>query len=87
MKNVKVNAYQRGLVFKNDAYQRMLTEGSYWFWGNEVVKLYDIKSHQTRQFTGHRAGVNDVEFSPDGKLLARTVVDDFQDRVAKYFFC
>lgn len=42
MKNVKVNAYQRGLVFKNDAYQRMLTEGSYWFWGNEVVKLYDI---------------------------------------------
>ncbi|MBN8786042.1 MAG: slipin family protein [Terrimonas sp.] len=42
MKNVKVNAYQRGLVFKNEAYQRMLTEGSYWFWGNEVVKLYDI---------------------------------------------
>lgn len=42
MKNVKVNAYQHGLVFKNDAYQRMLTEGSYWFWGNEQVKLYDI---------------------------------------------
>ncbi|MFT3949562.1 MAG: slipin family protein [Agriterribacter sp.] len=42
MKNVKVNAYQRGLVFKDDAYQRMLTEGSYWFWGNEIVKLYDI---------------------------------------------
>lgn len=41
MKNVKVNAYQRGLVFKNGVYQRMLTEGSYWFWSNETVKLYD----------------------------------------------
>jgi hypothetical protein len=42
MKHVKVNAYQRGLVFKNEVYQRMLTEGSYWFWGNETMKLYDI---------------------------------------------
>ena len=42
MKNVKVNAYQRGLVFKNEVYQRMLTEGSYWFWGNETVRLYDV---------------------------------------------
>lgn len=42
MKNVKVNAYQRGLVFKEGVYQRMLTEGSYWFWGSETVKLYDI---------------------------------------------
>jgi len=41
MKNVKVNAYQRGLVFKNEVYQRMLTEGSYWFWRNETVKLYN----------------------------------------------
>lgn len=41
MKKVKVNAYQRGLVFKDEVYQRMLVEGSYWFWGNEVVKLYD----------------------------------------------
>ncbi|MDP4261629.1 MAG: slipin family protein [Bacteroidota bacterium] len=42
MKRVKVNAYQVGLVFKNGVYQRMLTAGSYWFWGNEVVQLYDI---------------------------------------------
>jgi WD40 repeat protein/energy-coupling factor transporter ATP-binding protein EcfA2 len=35
-----------------------------------LVKVYDFKSGQTRQFSGHRAGVNDVEFSPDGKLLA-----------------
>lgn len=35
-----------------------------------LVKLLDIQSREIRQFTGHRAGVNDVEFSPDGKLLA-----------------
>jgi WD40 repeat protein len=34
--------------------------------------MYDMASHakDDRQFTGHRAGVYDVEFSPDGKLLA-----------------
>lgn len=42
MKNVKVNTYQRGLVFKNGDYQRMITDGSYWFWKNEQVKIYDI---------------------------------------------
>lgn len=42
MKNVKVNAYQVGLVFKNEGYKRMLTEGSYWFWGNETVLLADV---------------------------------------------
>lgn len=35
-----------------------------------LVKLYDFQSAQSRQFTGHKAGVTDVEFSPDGKLLA-----------------
>jgi SPFH domain / Band 7 family len=42
MKQVKVNAYQVGLVFKNGEYQRMLLAGKYWFWKNEVVQLYDI---------------------------------------------
>lgn len=42
MKQVKVNAYQVGLVFKNDVYQRMLTEGTYWFWRNENVRLYSV---------------------------------------------
>lgn len=42
MKNVKVNAYQVGLVFKNGEYKRMLTAGSYWFWGNENVYVYEI---------------------------------------------
>lgn len=37
-----------------------------------LVKMYDVdkKKRDERQFTGHRAGVYDVEFSPDGKLLA-----------------
>jgi WD40 repeat protein len=35
-----------------------------------LVRLYNFKTKETRQFTGHRAGVYDVEFSPDGKLLA-----------------
>jgi WD40 repeat protein len=35
-----------------------------------LVKLYNFETKQTRQFSGHRAGVNDVAFSPDEKLLA-----------------
>lgn len=37
-----------------------------------LVKMYDVnlQKRDDRQFTGHRAGVYDVEFSPDGKLLA-----------------
>jgi hypothetical protein len=42
MKNVKVNAYQVALVFKNNEYQRALTAGSYWFWKNEAVHVYEI---------------------------------------------
>ena len=35
-----------------------------------LVKLYDFETQETRQFTGHRAGVYDIAFSPDEKLLA-----------------
>ena len=42
MKNVRVNAYQVGLVFKRGVYQRMLKEGSYWFWKNETVYVYNL---------------------------------------------
>jgi energy-coupling factor transporter ATP-binding protein EcfA2 len=35
-----------------------------------LVKIYDLQTKTTRQFTGHKAGVYDVEFSPDEKLLA-----------------
>lgn len=41
MKKVKLNRYQVGLVFKNDAYERFITEGTYWFWGGEAVMVYD----------------------------------------------
>ncbi|MBI5857873.1 MAG: slipin family protein [Sphingobacteriales bacterium] len=46
MKKVKVNAWQVGLVFKNDEYKKMLLAGSYWFWKGEQVYIYDI----TKQF-------------------------------------
>jgi len=42
MRNVKINAYQVGLVFKNGTYKRMLLTGNYWFWGMEIVLIYDI---------------------------------------------
>jgi WD40 repeat protein len=35
-----------------------------------VVRLYNFETSSTRQFSGHRAGVYDIEFSPDEKLLA-----------------
>jgi energy-coupling factor transporter ATP-binding protein EcfA2 len=34
------------------------------------ARLYDFKSKETRHFSGHRAGVNDIDFSPDGELMA-----------------
>ena len=37
MKNVKVNAYQIGLVFKRGVYRRLLKEGNYWFWNKRVI--------------------------------------------------
>lgn len=42
MKWVKINVYQVGLVFKNGVYQRILSEGSYWFWENVQVYIYDL---------------------------------------------
>lgn len=44
MKKVKVNAYQVGLVFKDGVYKKMLGEGVYWFWGNEVVRKFNIEA-------------------------------------------
>jgi SPFH domain / Band 7 family len=41
MKKVKVNAYQIALVFKGGVYRRMLKEGTYWLW-NENVYIYDV---------------------------------------------
>ena len=39
------------------------------------VRLYNFKTKETRHFSGHRAGVNDVEFSPDGALMASAGAD------------
>jgi regulator of protease activity HflC (stomatin/prohibitin superfamily) len=47
MKQVKINDYQIGLVFKNDVYQKMLVPGKYWLWFGEQVTLYDV----TKPFT------------------------------------
>jgi regulator of protease activity HflC (stomatin/prohibitin superfamily) len=41
MKRVTINAYERGLIFKNGVYQRMLHEGRHWLI-NEDVHIYDI---------------------------------------------
>ena len=35
-----------------------------------LVRLLNVNSKEVRQLSGHKAGVTDVEFSPDGKLLA-----------------
>lgn len=40
-----------------------------------LIKMYDLKTQEVRQFTGHRAGVNDIEFSHDGKLMATAGAD------------
>ncbi|NII26282.1 slipin family protein [Pseudoflavitalea sp. X16] len=42
MKQVTVNAWQVGLVFKRGVYQRMLKEGNYWFWDNPAVNIYEV---------------------------------------------
>ncbi len=37
MKRVKINAWKKGLVFKNDNLIKLLDEGVYWLWPSEVV--------------------------------------------------
>lgn len=42
MKQVRVHQYQAALVFKNGAYKRILTEGTYWLWRGEKVLYYEL---------------------------------------------
>lgn len=41
IKNVKVNAYQVGLVFENRKLVKILEEGNFWIFGNKDVKIYE----------------------------------------------
>lgn len=41
IKNVKINAYQVGLVFENRKLVRVLEEGIFWIFGNKEVKIYE----------------------------------------------
>jgi energy-coupling factor transporter ATP-binding protein EcfA2 len=74
-------------VLANEAPNRILSVkfsagGKYLAYGMDdlankrgLVKLYNFTTKETRQFSGHKAGVNDVEFSPDEKLLASAGLD------------
>lgn len=40
-----------------------------------IVKMIDIETNKTKELSGHKAGVADLKFSPDGKLLASAGLD------------
>jgi WD40 repeat protein len=40
-----------------------------------VVKLLDLETKKTKELGGHKAGIVDLEFSPDGLLLASAGLD------------
>lgn len=42
MKRVKVNAWKKGLVFKNDNLIKILNEGTYWLWPSEQLFECDM---------------------------------------------
>jgi len=42
MKKVRIYAYQVALVYKNGEYKKMLQPGTYWFWSNEKIMIYDV---------------------------------------------
>ncbi len=42
MKRVRINTGKIGLVFKNENYKKVLTEGTYWLMLNEYVRIYDL---------------------------------------------
>ena len=54
IKNVKINAYQVGLVFENRKLVRVLEEGTFWIFGDKGVKIYEK----------NQSFVAPIEFSP-----------------------
>lgn len=43
MKVLRVNAYQKALIFKRGVYKGLLGQGTYWLWGNEEAIMYEVK--------------------------------------------
>ncbi len=41
MKNVKIKVNQIGLVLINGDFKKVITNGSYWFWANEEIFIYE----------------------------------------------
>ena len=62
---VKFSADGRYIAYGTDDY--VTRRGS--------VRVIELATRETKNFTGHNAGVFDVEFSPDGKLLASAGAD------------
>jgi regulator of protease activity HflC (stomatin/prohibitin superfamily) len=42
MKRVKIKAWKKGLVFRNNNLERVLDEGKYWLWPSQTVIEYDM---------------------------------------------
>src|SRR5687767_4486199 len=42
MKRIRINTGKIGLVFRNDNYRKVVTEGAYWLLPNEDVFEYDL---------------------------------------------
>lgn len=40
-----------------------------------TVKLFDLQTKRIKELTGHRSGIADLDFSPDGLLLASSGLD------------
>lgn len=40
-----------------------------------AVKILEVESNKVKELAGHKAGIADLEFSPDGKLLASAGLD------------
>jgi hypothetical protein len=40
-----------------------------------VVKLFDLETKKVKELSGHKSGITDLEFSPDGLLLASAGLD------------
>ena len=41
MKRIRINTGKIGLVFRNENYKKVVAEGAYWLFPNEVVREYD----------------------------------------------